>query len=237
MLPAIRLLRLIARRDNDALDRFRAVRTRLEFEREQLAGERRELDAWVAREKQQQAALDTLRRRQSAMLAEVRSQGATLAQREDNLRDRERKLSSLLDVLSGRNPEPLGGKPIQDFRGVLDWPVRGAIQLPFGRRQDPRYGTAVPHNGIDITTAAGAPVRVVYPGRVIYAADFESFGPTVVVQHPGKALTLYAGLAALEVRKDDVLALQSRLGTAAAGILYFEIRLENRPQDPVQWLR
>jgi murein hydrolase activator len=237
MLPGIRLLRLIARRDDDALDRFRATRTQLEFEQEQLVEQRRELDAWVVREEQQQAKLVTLRRRQAAMLAEVKSRGASLAQREGDLRDRERKLSSLLDVLAGRNREPLEGRSIQEFRGVLDWPVRGEVTQPFGRHQDARYGTAVPHNGLDIAVAADAPVRAVYPGKVIFAAPFEGFGQAVVVQHPGKALTLYAGLARLEVAKDDVVALQGRLGTAAAGTLYFEIRFENRPEDPALWLR
>lgn len=237
MLPGIRLLRLVARRDDDALERFRKTRTELEFEREQLAEQRRELDAWLQRERQQQALLAQLRQRQSVMLAAARNQGATLAQRSALLEDRERKLSGLLDLLSGRNPAPLAGKPIQDFRGVLDWPVRGHLEIPYGPRKDPRYRTAVPHNGISLAVEAGAAVRAVYPGRVLFAAPFEGYGQAVVLQHAGKAITLYAGLGAVGVRKDDVVALNAPLGTAAQGTFYFEIRLDNRPQDPKLWLR
>ena len=67
------------------------------------------------------------------------------------------------------------------------------MTVGFGPRLDPRYGTRVPHDGVDIATVPGEPVRLVYPGRVVYAADFEGYGPTVVVQHAGRAFTLYAG--------------------------------------------
>ena len=106
----------------------------------------------------------------------------------------------------------------------------------FGPRLDPRYGTRVPHNGLDIACARGSEVRVVYPGRVAFAAAFEGYGPTVVVEHAGRVFTLYAGLARVLVAKDDVLSLRGVVGTAADS-LYFEIRAENRPEDPRLWLR
>jgi septal ring factor EnvC (AmiA/AmiB activator) len=95
----------------------------------------------------------------------------------------------------------------------------------------------VPHNGIEIAPEGRpAPVRAVYPGKVLYAAPFEGYGPTVVMHHAGRVFTLYAGLAELRVRQGDVLELGDPVGTAA-GRLYFELRSENRPEDPVGWLR
>ena len=52
----------------------------------------------------------------------------------------------------------------------------------------------------------------------------------------GRAFSLYAGLSELRTRRDDVLSLQSIVGLAG-GTLYFEIRVENRPEDPALWLR
>jgi septal ring factor EnvC (AmiA/AmiB activator) len=56
------------------------------------------------------------------------------------------------------------------------------------------------------------------------------------VLHPGRIFTLYAGLAELKVVKDDVLSLGQVVGTVT-GQFYFEIRVENRPENPVDWLR
>jgi len=82
----------------------------------------------------------------------------------------------------------------------------------------------------------GAEVVAVYPGKVVYAAPFQGYGPTVVVQHAGRVFTLYAGLSSISVARDSLLSLRQPLGRAASS-LYFEIRVENRPEDPSQWIR
>jgi septal ring factor EnvC (AmiA/AmiB activator) len=58
----------------------------------------------------------------------------------------------------------------------------------------------------------------------------------VVVQHAGRIFTLYAGLSAIEVQRDALLSFRQPLGRAASA-LYFEIRVENRPEDPRRWIR
>ena len=83
---------------------------------------------------------------------------------------------------------------------------------------------------------AGAPVKVVFPGKVLYAAPFQGYGDTVIVQHPGRVFTLYAGLSAMRVGKEDMLSLGDTVGLASDR-LYFEIRVENRPEDPLSWIR
>jgi septal ring factor EnvC (AmiA/AmiB activator) len=236
LLPGIRLLRLIAHRDAETLDRFRATRTRLEFERDELAAQQKEIDAWVAREQDRERGLERLRGRQAALLAQVEGEGRQLASRQGELRDKERKLSNLVDFLYGRQGTALAGRSMQDFKGALDWPVRGAVTAGFGPRLDPRYKTRVPHNGLDISAATGAEVRAIYPGKVLFAAPFEGFDQAVVVSHPGKVLTLCAGLNALSVKQDDVVSFNSVLGHAGERI-YFEIRVDNRPEDPARWLR
>ena len=84
--------------------------------------------------------------------------------------------------------------------------------------------------------SAGEAVQAVYPGSVAFAAPFEGYGPTVVLQHAGGVFTLYAGLGRLQVAKGDVVALRQALGEAADR-LYFEIRVDNRPEDPLAWTR
>jgi septal ring factor EnvC (AmiA/AmiB activator) len=70
----------------------------------------------------------------------------------------------------------------------------------------------------------------------VFAAPFQGYGPTVIVQHPGRAFSLYAGLSELRVGKEGMLSLGDAVGLASDK-LYFEIRVENRPEDPLDWLR
>ena len=236
LLPAIRAMRYLARRDGTLLARFLDTRAELAFERQQLIKRQQERELWVDLEQERHGELARMQRRQALLLDQLQSKRGQLNARAVRLADKERKLSNLMDFLAGRARTPLSGQSIHGFRGVLDWPARGDLAQGFGDRRDPRYGTRVPHNGIALNTVAGLPVRAVYPGKVLFAAPFEGYGPTVVVQHSGRVFTLYAGLARLGVRQDDILRLGQAVGSAAAR-LYFEIREENRPVDPLDWLR
>lgn len=236
VLGGLRALRYLARRDARAIGSYETARKALAEEQERLAARRREVERWIAEEEARRAKLAAARARQAAILDRVAGERRALSGRTSGLADRARKLAGFLDLLQGEGGAGPAGTPIQRFRGVLDWPVDGSVTAGFGPRLDPRYRTRVPHNGLTIATRPGGEVRAVYAGEVLYAAPFQGYGPTVVVHHPGKVLSLYAGLARLAVELRDTVPLGQPLGVAA-DTLYFEIRSENEPQDPRSWLR
>ncbi len=237
VLPAMRQLRYLARRDGELMRSFHETEAQLAAEQQRLLGERQRLDGWVQQEEERRASLAALRGRQAALLARAERERESLASRSDELSGRAQKLSNLLAFLYGRAAVgDSGGASIQGFRGALDWPVAGRVTVPFGPRLDPRYGTRVPHHGVDLATHAGDAVRTIFPGTVVFAAPFEGYGQTVIVQHAGRAFTLYAGLAEVGVGQASVLSLGQVVGVAGDS-LYFEIRIDNRPEDPSLWLR
>ena len=236
LLPAVRALRFLAQRDAAAVASFEEFGARLAMEHRELDAERQIARGWFERENDRRNQLVALERRKSQMLAGTQRESAEIASAALELGARARNLSSLLDALYGRSDPGLAGLPIRDFRGLLDWPVVGRVTAEFGPRVDPRYGTRVPHNGLDIETVPESEVRAVYPGKVLFAAPFEGLGQMVVVQHAGRVFTLYAGLSELRVRKDDVLLLHSIVGRSGSS-LYFEIRVDKNPENPRVWLR
>jgi septal ring factor EnvC (AmiA/AmiB activator) len=236
LLPSLRLMRYLARRDRQTFDRYREARGRLARERDRLVAEREERERWIEREAARRRELFAIRGRKAALLARMEKEGQALEERASALAEREGKLSALLDLLYGRNAGALEGAPLQSFRGVLDWPAEGRVTAGFGPRLDPRYRTRVPHNGVDIATAPAAEVRAVFPGKVVYAAPFQGYGNTVVIHHPGRVFTLYAGLTDLRKGSGDMVSLGDVVGLASSS-LYFEIRVENHPDDPLSWLR
>lgn len=244
LLPALRQLRFLVQRDQQALDLFVELREDLLAEQEQLEARRTEMAQWEAEEESRRDELASMRDVRARVLARVTDRRRQLAEQARELEEKERKLTRFIDTLvadaesGGEEPAPEPeGTSILEFRGVLDWPVADPeVETEFGPRRDPRYLTEVPHNGLGLDVEEGTRVRSVYPGEVLYAAEFEGYGPMVVVRHAGRVFTLYAGLQLLNVGPGDVLSLGDVLG-ASGDSLYFEIRVDNQPEDPRSWLR
>lgn len=132
--------------------------------------------------------------------------------------------------------------PIRPFRGALDWPVTGRVTAGFGRAATGRFGTAVVRNGIDVAAPEDTPVLAVHEGTVAYAEPFTGFGVLVIVDHGDDAFSLYGNLATATVARGDRVRRGNEIGTvglapAGGSALYFELRIDGRPVDPLQWLR
>ncbi|MCC6991176.1 MAG: peptidoglycan DD-metalloendopeptidase family protein [Acidobacteria bacterium] len=144
-------------------------------------------------------------------------------------------------VLGGASgPEP--PLPIAPFRGDLAWPVEGPIRSRFGEAPTGRPGGPLVQNGIEIGTAEGTPVRAVHGGLVAHAAPFTGFGVLVILDHGGGAYSLYGHLARAAVAEGTTIAAGEPVGDAGqtptgASAVYFEVRIDGHPVDPLQWLR
>jgi septal ring factor EnvC (AmiA/AmiB activator) len=235
LLPALRSLRYLVRRDAELRRELNDVRSALVEQLEVLRRRRGEVEDLVELEAERLAEQRRLRHRRAALLVEVEKREQAVAGEREELVERSDRLEDLLMQVAGGG-ESLAGRPIQDFRGVLDRPITGSVIRGFGPRRDPRYRTLVPHNGLQFAGLAEESVRAVYPGRVLYAQPLEGYGDTVIVLHPGRVFSLYAGLEGIAVQQDELLSIGQEIGTAGGG-LYFEIREENRPVDPAGWIR
>jgi septal ring factor EnvC (AmiA/AmiB activator) len=88
----------------------------------------------------------------------------------------------------------------------------------------------------------GAEISAVHEGTVAYAAPFTGFGTLVIVDHGQSAFTLYGYLAEAVVSAGTNVSRGTVLGTlgqspSGGAALYFEVRIDGRPVDPLQWLK
>jgi septal ring factor EnvC (AmiA/AmiB activator) len=157
------------------------------------------------------------------------------------LLEAERDLS---DLLAGLSP-PGAAAPQLDmakFRGLLDWPVEGRVTVPFGDQEHPRFRTAVPHPGLDLEAPHGRDVKAVFDGRAVFAEWFRGYGLTLILDHGGGHLSVYAHASVLlvekgaEVARGQVVAKVGDTGSLKGPYLYFEIRKDGKPEDPRSWL-
>ena len=85
-------------------------------------------------------------------------------------------------------------------------------------------------------------MRAVHGGTVGYADVFAGFGTLVILDHGSNNYSLYGYLGDVLVAQGaavDAGAELGRVGLAPAGpaALYFEIRIDGRSVDPLQWLK
>jgi len=176
----------------------------------------------------------------TALVARIDAQRDLNAQLAGELDAARAKLTATVSSLA---PGAAPALPFRPFRGALEWPVGGAVVTRFGVDRSSRYGTAVARNGIEIGASPDAAVVAVHEGTIAYAAPFTGFGPLVIVDHGDRAYTLYGYLATVGVTKGARVDKGTRLGTVgmapATGTptLYFEVRVDGKPSDPLQWLK
>lgn len=184
-----------------------------------------------------QAALARAVRRHADAIAVIDARRDLSARLAHELAEANRQLDRAVAGLETSTPAPL---PVEAFKGAFDWPVRGAVLERFGPSRQ-RYGTATPHNGITVSAGAGSSVKAVHEGRVAFAAPFAGFGLLVIVDHGGQDYSLYGYLDATAVTKGDLVEAGTevgRSGTSPRGMpgLYFELRVDGSPVNPVEWL-
>ncbi|MFQ5695391.1 MAG: M23 family metallopeptidase, partial [Terriglobia bacterium] len=89
----------------------------------------------------------------------------------------------------------------------------------------------------------GAPVRSAADGFVVWAGRRSGFGRLVVVDHGGGVTTWYAhmssvrGYAGQSVKRGDVVGYVGSSGRAKGNHLHYEVRLNNAPLNPWNFLR
>ena len=232
-----RFVTALARRDNQRIAAFRADLKALAATRADLEARTRE--ALTLREGRERArrALDADRRRKTALLTQIVEKKETHVAYLAELQEAEARLSGLLEGMAGGDVSV----PVAAFKGALPWPAAGHVRSTFGRHKHPKFDTYTVQNGIEIEARTDTPVAAVHEGAVVFAERFKGYGLMVVVDHGGKHLSLYAHLAEARVQAGQRVAAGDVIGTVGTALegpgLYFEMRFQGRPEDPLEWLR
>lgn len=127
--------------------------------------------------------------------------------------------------------------------GRFSWPVVGKITSPFGWRRHPIKRKKSFHAGLDIGLPRYTPIRAANGGEVIYAGWMNGYGRTVIIRHNSVCTSLYAHAQSISVKKGQyvkkgqVIAAVGSSGWATGPHCHFEIRLNDKPTNPMSYLR
>lgn len=133
------------------------------------------------------------------------------------------------------------GGAFSSAKGKLPWPVNGRLLAGFGTTRGDDARTK--WDGVLISAALGSQVRAVHGGRVVFADWLRGAGLLVILDHGNGYLSLYGHNQSLLKDAGDIVKAGEAIGTVGSSggqdvpALYFAIRQQGRPSNPVQWCR
>lgn len=159
-----------------------------------------------------------------------------LARKPDDGSERPRKPGQAIDSAADGS---FVGRAFDSLKGKLKLPVKGELAGRFGA---PREEGGVTWKGLFIRSGSGQPVKAVADGRVVFADWFRGVGNLMVIDHGNGYMSLYGNNESLlkqvgdSVQSGETVASVGSTGGAPESGVYFELRHEGKPFDPMKWV-
>lgn len=128
------------------------------------------------------------------------------------------------------NPVVVGQRAL-----IWGWPAQGNIVGEFSE-------VGVENKGVNIAGQKGDPVMAAADGEVVYSGSgLLRYGDLLIIKHNDRFLTAYAHNNALLVSEGDKVSRGQRIAELGStgvdrDMLHFEIRLEGKPVNPINYL-
>ena len=206
-------------------------------------------------ESKQKKALEKQKRARKKVLAKASDDIAQQRKQISKLKRDEQRLTTLIKRLAEeaekrrkqarlRNQalpdQSLNNSAFRKLKGRLRLPVIGELTNRFGR---PREDGGLSWKGLFIAANEGDMVRSIAPGQVVYADWLRGFGNLMIIDHGSGYMSLYGNNEALlkqigdRLSAGDMIASVGNSGGNPESGLYFELRHNGRPFDPLSWVR
>ncbi len=221
----------------------------------------------IKQKKAEQADLISVRKQRGELLLQLSKDFSTNEQQLNRLKEGENKLKSLItswrntgvdgDETSEREQESVDSsadesnedqsgvtetfaesKEFAALKGKLPWPAKGRSMQRFGGNDE---GTIT--DGVLIDAQEGSEIHAVTGGTVAYADWLKGYGLLIIVNHGNGYMTLYAFNQSLYKKMGDpvsageVIASVGQSGGRSQSGLYFGIRKNGHPINPIEWCR
>ncbi|MCW8918176.1 MAG: peptidoglycan DD-metalloendopeptidase family protein [Gammaproteobacteria bacterium] len=222
---------------NGTIAELEQVRRTLQSETERLQALRRQRE-------QDQREMSASRQERQGVVARLQAEISGKDRQLTGLMADESELKSLLkaltDALEDIPAEPGNHQPFARLKGKLPWPTRGQRLVAYG---EPRRVGSLRWQGVVIAGSEGQEVRAVSHGRVAFADWLRGYGLLLIIDHGDGYMSLYGHNQSLYreagewVERGDLIAAVGNSGGIEKSALYFEIRKDGKPTDPVRWCR
>lgn len=226
--------------DQNVISIYRKSIDNLERAAKSLNLEKTVLTDFIAQAVSEQNAIDDTKKDKETLLHHIRTQSQLLKQAIAEMEKAAAELSSSLLALKTK-----GQKSEQGFlqkKGMLPPPLPGTLVALFQQEATNSLGIAKKSQGIAIKAPAGAKIRAIFPGSVVFAGYLRGYGNTIIVHHGFQYYSITSRVERILTQKDaiveagSILAETGETATLMEEGVYFEIRHGSTSVDPMLWL-
>ncbi len=242
LMQRLKYMDLIAQQDSELLQEYLTQLEQIKQDKSSLYMVREKLVNLKKNTVSKKKEIEKAKKEKSIYLKKIKRKKNLSVKVRKELLAASNNLNSLIDKLlvklvSGE------GLDISDKKGRLKLPLKGRILNKFGRKRVKEYDSYIVYNGINVRVQRGTPVHAVFDGKVLYTGTLEGYGNLVIVGHGKEYHSLYGHLESIKVaankvvKTGDVIALSGDSGSLEGETLYFELRKNGKPIEPVRWFR
>ena len=155
--------------------------------------------------------------------------------------DASKKISKKLKADNKKIPDnKFDGIDFKKLKGKLKLPVKGKIIHKFNSK---RKVTGVAWKGLFIKAKEGRNVYAVASGKVVFSDLIKGFGNIIIIDHGKGYMSLYGNNSFLLKEANDivkggsVIAIVGNSGGNSTYGLYYELRKNSKPFDPLKWTK
>ena len=242
LMQRLKYMDLIAQQDSQMLQEYLTKLEKIKQDKSSLYKVRAKLVSLKKNTVSKKREIEKTKKEKSVYLKKIKRKKNLSVKVRKELLAASNNLNSLIDKLlmklvSGE------GLDISDKKGRLKLPLKGRILNKFGRKRVKEYESYIVYNGINVRAPRGTPVQAVFDGKVLYTGELEGYGNLVIVGHGKEYHSLYGHLDSIKVaankvvKTGEVIALSGDSGSLEGETLYFELRKNGKPIEPVRWFR
>lgn len=230
----------IAGMDKELLDELKMRANQLAAKKDWLGHEKKNLGDLVSQFAQQAMKINKEKLNQEQVAERLKTQRAFYEQAEQQLAMESHRLETQILNMESRNRSKGGNA---QGSGNLTIPLRAPVTSPFGWRPHPIFGIRRFHTGVDLAGPNHSPIQAADSGSVLYTGWYGGYGKVVIISHGKGMATLYAHLSVIKVEagqnvsKGEVVAYEGTTGYSTGPHLHFEVRLNGKPNNPLNYVR
>ena len=221
--------------DSSLIDKYRQAIDQLTLATETHKQESELLNEFIANAGAQQQRLDVLLTEKKELLQKVKTEKVLHEQALRELRKAEADLEQTMAAM--QQEKSFDEQGFVQAKGKMVPPVSGTLITRFGETREDKV-----INGIVIEAGNGAGISAIAPGRIIFAGYRRGYGNLVIIDHGMDYYSITARMEKIKslpkdtVSAGDVIGFAGDIATLFDKGIYFEIRHNTEPEDPLVWL-
>ena len=219
------------------------------------------INALKKKQEKKKSLLEKQKKEKDKVLKKIASTIKSQKKEKDKLIEDEKKLTSLIEKLIEKSKiqaqkktkkesiqadskylpdSSLDDVNFKKLKKKLRLPVKGKIIHEYGKK---RPDTGIKWKGLFIKANEGDEVYAVAKGKVVFADWLRGFGNLIILDHGDGYMSLYGNNESIIVQQGlivkggDVIATVGNSGGNSSNGLYYELRKNSKPFNPLAWTK